>query len=127
MGFWQAVHSCFNQYATFSGRASRSEFWYWTLFCFLVGLALGFMQGVVAGIQQGPGAQPSEVPQMLVSLVTLLPGLAVTARRLHDTNRSGWWMLIGLTIIGIIPLLIWYCTRGTPGDNRYGPDPLAWS
>ena len=61
----------------------------------------------------------------LVSLALLLPGIAVSVRRLHDLDRSGWWMLIILTGIGLILLLVWFCLRGTPGPNRYGPDPLG--
>jgi uncharacterized membrane protein YhaH (DUF805 family) len=61
----------------------------------------------------------------LVSLLLLLPGVAVSVRRLHDLDRSGWWLLLTLTGIGIILLLIWDCMRGTPGPNRFGPDPLA--
>jgi uncharacterized membrane protein YhaH (DUF805 family) len=62
----------------------------------------------------------------LVSLALFLPGLAVSVRRLHDTDRSGWWVLLFLIpLIGAIVLLIWYCSRGTPGGNRFGPDPLA--
>jgi len=61
----------------------------------------------------------------LANLGLFLPSLAVAVRRLHDTNRSGWWYLIAFTIIGIIPLIIWFATRGTIGDNQYGPDSLS--
>jgi uncharacterized membrane protein YhaH (DUF805 family) len=61
----------------------------------------------------------------LASLALFLPGLAVSVRRLHDLDRTGWWLLIILTGIGLILLLIWFCLRGTTGPNRYGPDPLA--
>ncbi len=61
---------------------------------------------------------------LIFDLVTLIPGLAVSTRRLHDTDRSGWWILISLTIIGIIPLIFWYATKGTEGGNRFGEDPL---
>jgi uncharacterized membrane protein YhaH (DUF805 family) len=63
--------------------------------------------------------------ESLTSLILFLPGLAISIRRLHDIDRSGWWVLITFTVIGIILLLIWACTRGTTGPNRYGPDPLA--
>ena len=57
-------------------------------------------------------------------LVTILPSLAVAARRLHDTDRTAWWLLLLLTLIGVIALIVWYCEKGTPGPNRFGPDPL---
>jgi uncharacterized membrane protein YhaH (DUF805 family) len=62
----------------------------------------------------------------LLSLALLLPYLGIAVRRLHDTDRSGWWILIGLVpIVGIILLIVWYCTAGTAGPNTYGPDPKA--
>jgi uncharacterized membrane protein YhaH (DUF805 family) len=61
----------------------------------------------------------------VTSVILFLPGLAVGIRRLHDIDRSGWWVLITLTIIGIILLLVWACMRGTPGSNRFGTDPLG--
>lgn len=139
MDFLTSIKTCFNKYATFSGRASRSEFWFWVLFCFLAGIILGILDGAMFGgsasvqtvttadgmVTTAQGAQAMTPLSWIFNLVTLLPYLAVTARRLHDTNRSGWWMLISLTIIGIIPLLIWYCTKGDDGENRFGSDPLA--
>lgn len=115
MDFKQAVQTNFQKYATFSGRAVRSEYWYFFLFCFLAQLVLGFVDGIIFG------AGPLQPITSLFCLATLVPSLAVGARRLHDVDRSGWWMLIALTIIGIIPLLIWFCTPGTAGDNRFGP------
>ncbi len=61
----------------------------------------------------------------LVSLALFLPGLAVSVRRLHDLDRTGWWLLLVFTVIGVILLLVWDCMKGTPGPNRFGPDPLA--
>jgi uncharacterized membrane protein YhaH (DUF805 family) len=61
----------------------------------------------------------------LVNLALILPSIAVGVRRLHDIDRTGWWLLLLFTIIGIILLIVWYCTKGTTGSNRYGPDPLA--
>ncbi|MFO1243005.1 MAG: DUF805 domain-containing protein [Rickettsiales bacterium] len=124
MGFVEAVKSCFINYVTFSGRASRSEFWYFYLFGILLGIVTGILDVMIMPTPE-PGMQPHNGPiNALASLATLLPSLAVTSRRLHDTNRSFWWILIAFTIIGLIPLLIWYCTRGTKGDNRFGADPL---
>ena len=115
MNFTEAIQSGFNQYVTFSGRAARSEYWFWVLFSVLANIAAGIVDAIL-----GLGLVGA-----LVSLALLLPGLAVSARRLHDIDRTGWWMLIALTVIGIIVLLIWACMKGTTGPNRYGADPLA--
>ncbi len=115
MNFGQAIASGFSNYVGFSGRAVRSEYWFWTLFCALVGIATAILDGVT-GV---PVTNP------LFSLATLLPGLAVSIRRLHDLDRTGWWMLILLTGIGAILLIIWFCMEGTQGPNRFGPDRLA--
>jgi uncharacterized membrane protein YhaH (DUF805 family) len=121
MGFTEAISSGFRNYVNFSGRAARSEFWFWVLFSILLSIAAGIIDFAMFGIRDGVSPISS-----LVSLALLLPGLAVSVRRLHDTDRSGWWVLLFLIpLIGAIVLLIWYCSRGTPGGNRFGPDPLA--
>ncbi len=123
MDFVGAVKHCFQNYGTFTGRAARSEFWFWVLFNLLLGVLLGFVDGMLFGPAE-VGAKAFTPLSNLTNILLLVPSLAVTARRLHDTERSGWWMLIGLTIVGIIPLIIWYCTKGTDGQNRFGGDPL---
>jgi uncharacterized membrane protein YhaH (DUF805 family) len=115
MNFLQAISSGFSNYVGFSGRAVRSEYWFWALFC---GLA-----GIVTGILDGMTGVP--VTNVLFSLATILPSLALGVRRLHDCDRTGWWMLILLTGIGAILLIIWFCMEGTRGPNRFGPDRLA--
>lgn len=113
MGFFEAISSCFSKYVQFSGRASRSEFWYFILFYFLCGL--------VTGALEGTGSTSGSAVGLIVGLVFLLPNLAVAVRRLHDTDRSGWWLLICLVpLIGLIVLLVFYCQRPTPGRNRFG-------
>jgi uncharacterized membrane protein YhaH (DUF805 family) len=120
MDFGQAIASGFKNYARFSGRAARSEYWYWVLFMGLVRAALRILG---MAIFHASGANPVEE---LFSLLTLIPSLAVAVRRLHDVDRSGWWLLMYLTIIGILyPLLVRKCTKGTDGANRFGPDPLG--
>ena len=126
MNFTQAITSNFKRYVDFNGRSARSEFWWWFLFVFIINCAFALL-GIIVG-----GPMSSMYPivnglSTLVSLGLLLPGLAVAVRRLHDTNRSGWWYLIAFTIIGLIPLIIWFATRGTVGDNQYGADPLGGS
>jgi uncharacterized membrane protein YhaH (DUF805 family) len=114
MDFSQAVQTCLKKYVDFSGRAQRSEYWFWVLFLFICSLALGILFALVA-VDLRP----------ILILATFLPGLAVSVRRLHDIDRSGWWMLLSfIPLIGPIIILIWMCTKGTLGDNRFGPDPL---
>ncbi len=120
-----AVRTVLGKYAVFSGRATRSEFWYWVLAIFLVSIVLSLIDGafIAPGMGYEPYSPEAGSPlQMLFSLATLLPSLGVTVRRLHDTDRSGWWILLGLIpIIGSLILLWWYIQRGTEGDNRFGP------
>jgi uncharacterized membrane protein YhaH (DUF805 family) len=120
MGFMEAISAGFRNYVNFSPRAARWEFWYWVLFSFLAQIVAGIIDVAIFGTA---GAQPIS---SLLSLALLLPGLAVAIRRLHDTDRSGWWVLLFLIpLVGAIILIIWYCQRGTPGPNRFGPDPLG--
>jgi uncharacterized membrane protein YhaH (DUF805 family) len=116
MGFWQAIVSGFSNYVSFSGRAVRSEYWYWTLFVFLCDVAALLIDTAI-GVY---------VVSSLVHLAVLLPSVGLFVRRLHDLDRSAWWWLIALIpIVGWIVLIIWFCTKGTLGSNRFGPDRLA--
>src|SRR5262245_30107542 len=119
MTFGQAISSGFQNYVNFSDRAARSEFWFWTLFATLASIVGGIIDSLVF-----PGMITSPI-QSVVGLALFLPGLAVSVRRLHDLDRTGWWVLIALTVIGIILLIVWNCMRGTIGPNRFGADPLA--
>jgi uncharacterized membrane protein YhaH (DUF805 family) len=111
MTFPQAVQACFRKYIQFSGRSARSEYWYWVLFVVVAG-------AVCHLIHQYLG--------YLFSLVTILPGIAVAARRLHDIGRSGWWqLLVFVPVIGWIVLIIWYCAKSQPGSNRFGESSFA--
>ena len=120
MGFKDAISYCFRNYVGFSGRAARSGYWYWTLFVYLLLIVAWLIDMTVFGFNT-TGVNPMAV---LASLATLLPTLAVSARRLHDIDRSGWWALLIFTVIGYIVLIYWACLRGTVGANRFGPDPL---
>ena len=111
---------CLKNYFNFSGRATRSEYWYFVLFGLLFSLAamlIDFSIGTFY-IEEGIGIFSS-----IYTLTILIPSLAVTVRRLHDTNRSGWWNLIMLVpIIGIIVLIVFYC-QDSKEDNKYGVNP----
>ena len=114
-GFLDWSMKCLKNYATFSGRARRKEYWYFYLFQIVLGLGIGVVLGI-AGISD----DGMDVISGLLSLAFLLPTLAVGARRLHDVNRSGWWMLIAFTIIGLIPLFIWSVSETKPESNKWG-------
>ena len=109
------------KYATFEGRARRKEYWFFALFYVLVFLALALVDGVTGTFNEDAGIG---LLGGLYILATLIPCLAVMVRRLHDRNRSGWWVLIGLIpVLGDIVLLVLACLDSQPGGNRFGPNP----
>jgi uncharacterized membrane protein YhaH (DUF805 family) len=120
MTFFEAISSGFRNYVGFSGRASRSEFWYWILFTVLVSIVTSIIDlEVLSSSSISPFSS-------IWSLVTFLPSLAMGVRRLHDTDRSGWWWLLSfIPLIGIIVLIVFWCSAGTRGPNRFGLDPLG--
>lgn len=104
-------------YTGFSGRARRTELWMFWLINLGVVIGLTIVETIIGvpGVLSG-----------LYNLAVLLPSIAVGMRRLHDTDRSGWWLLIAfIPLLGAIVLLIFFCLEGTSGDNQYGPDPKA--
>lgn len=104
-----SVISCFNKYFDFETRSSRKEFWYWQLFRILMFLSITFIESLgLSGIL------------FISNFIFLIPEIAVSIRRLHDINKSGWWILLTITIIGIIPLTYFYCIKGDDGVNDYG-------
>ena len=108
------------KYAVFSGRSRRKEYWYFFLFNLIIAFILGLIEGL-AGI--APETNQS-ILAILYQLAILLPSIAVGVRRLHDTDRSGWWLLIGLIpIIGAIVLIVFFVQDGTPNGNRFGENP----
>lgn len=113
MNMQEAVSSVLSQYAGFSGRARRSEYWFWVLATVLVSIVAGIIDVIIG----------TQIIGYVVVLATFVPNLAVGARRLHDIGRSGWWQLICLVpIVGIILLIVWFATDSAP-DNQYGPNP----
>lgn len=127
------ISNCFKKYATFSGRARRSEFWYFALFNMFIYLLVDF---VVYILRETSISQNIPVNSMnliiatiwmfwsLYYLIALIPNIAVSVRRLHDIGRSGWNIFLALIpFIGSIWLLVYFCIEGDKGDNEYGPDP----
>ena len=124
MGFGEAVGAFFGRYFDFQGRSRRAEYWFTYLFLMIVvlvayaamfafagGDSSGAMFGLIAGVLG------------LFYLAIIIPSIAIAVRRLHDTDRSGWWLLIGIIPFGGIVLLVFFCMAGTVGPNKYGPDP----
>ncbi|MEZ5721702.1 MAG: DUF805 domain-containing protein [Paracoccaceae bacterium] len=130
MSFGDAIKTCFSKYVTFSGRAARSEFWWWMLFVWLVQIGLSIVDSVLFGtVETGDGSFSAStntpILSSIFSLAVFLPTISVTVRRLHDTDRSGWWYWLALIpLIGIIVLIVWWANKGTDGPNRFGDDPL---
>jgi len=105
MTFAESIRTCFRKYADFNGRATRPEFWWWVLFVIVVGIVLGSINERLA---------------QLFSLAMILPNIAVTARRLHDIDRSGWWQLVGLIpFIGWI-IVVYWCAQPGKETTRFG-------
>lgn len=110
------------RYATFSGRARRMEYWMFCLLCIILSIAVGFADGMM-----NPHSPPTEIGtlSLFFNLLLIIPSIAVTVRRLHDTNRTGWWWFIALIpILGTIWLLVLMAWPGTRGSNDYGDDPI---
>ena len=115
MGFVEAVSTAFRNYVNFSGRSPRSEYWYFALFLFIVGLVTALIDfGLLGAKDIGP-------TNTIFTLATIIPSFAVSVRRLHDIGRSGWWLLILLVpLIGLIVLIYWACQPSDPVPNAYG-------
>lgn len=107
MTFGKSIATCFAKYFDFKGRASRPEFWWFYLFTILLSWGATLVD-------------PFQVLSVIVNLAVFIPVFAAGSRRLHDTNRSGWWQLILLTVIGLIPLIVWWASKGSDQENKYG-------
>ena len=123
MTFGESIKSCLNGYVKFDGRAPRSEYWWFLVFIFIVNVV-----AVCIDLSASNIYEKSELFSTLAGLALLLPKLAVCVRRLHDLNKSGWWVLLFfIPIIGPIVLIIWFVMRGTVGTNNFGEDPIPES
>ncbi|MDD5405596.1 MAG: DUF805 domain-containing protein [Sulfurovaceae bacterium] len=114
MTFFESISTCFKKYSDFDGRASRSEYWWFALFIILGDILFSISNSCES-------MSFSEILYIIFNLIVLLPSLAVGARRLHDTGKSGWWQLIGLIpIAGAIVLIVFFAQKPQDGDNQYG-------
>ncbi|MDV6331819.1 DUF805 domain-containing protein [Asticcacaulis sp. 201] len=121
MTFAEAIKSGFKNYVKFTGRASRSEYWWFQLFyilCLIIPASL--MMGEITSGSAGLGT----TLYYILVLAFLLPGLGLAFRRLHDTNRSAWWLLLSFVPFGGIAILVFLCLPGTSGPNKYGAGPF---
>ncbi|GHE61162.1 membrane protein [Camelimonas fluminis] len=139
MGFGDAIRTVLKEkYATFSGRASRSEYWWFQLFYWLAFTAVAIVFGGLGAVLSGGDGNAASlyiaigVPIGLLALATVVPLIALQVRRFHDRNLSGWWYLL-LVVLGVIPylgivfsiaILVISILKGTDGPNKFGPDPL---
>ena len=131
MSFVEAVKEYFIRWNDFNTRSSRSEYWWATLFVTLASYLVGFAVGFFIGFTFSYAGFSEDVTMTIIGIATfamqifiIIASTALVVRRLHDVDKSGWWYLIIFTIIGMIPLLIWFCTKGSEGSNRFGQDPL---
>ena len=121
MGFGDAVRTCWKKYGDFDGRAARSEFWWWVVFVALVQFAAAIVLTIILIIFQNVGFLQwlSVLSFMVIVLAFILPSIAVSVRRLHDRDLSGWFYLLSFVPFGGLVLFIFYVLPGTPGPNRY--------
>ena len=124
MNFFESIKSCFIRYTDFSGRSMRSEYWNFAVFVSILYIVAEYLDVKIAGVPYldyyGFGTLI-----IILTIVTIVPETAVSIRRLHDINKSGWWLLLSLTVIGIIPLIYWACKKSDEKENRFGKNPLS--
>jgi uncharacterized membrane protein YhaH (DUF805 family) len=120
LGVWK-------KYAVFDGRARRTEYWMFVLINWLIGMAFSFVHRITGYFSESAALGISTL-SLIYSLAVFIPTLAVQVRRLHDTGRSGWWLLIAFVpLVGAIILLVFFCLDSNPGSNQYGPNPKGVS
>jgi len=119
VGFFGSIALGFQRYFDFKGRSSRPEYWWWVLFTIIMAIGIQLMEYLVFGDDS------KRILSTIWELTILIPSLSLGVRRLHDINRSGWWLLLWFAIlIGWIVLFVWTIRRGDEGDNKYGGAPI---
>ena len=120
---WDWYMQVLKKYAVFSGRARRKEYWFYVLWYLIISIGLAIVDNIIGTYSAKAGIG---LLGGIYALALLIPGISVTVRRLHDTGRTGWWLLIILIpLIGAIVLLVFMFLDSQPGDNEYGPSPKA--
>ena len=125
MNFFDAIKICFVKYTNFSDRASRAEYWLFSLFILIISLMLSLIDPLIAGAGSAEYIEVFAPLSTMFSIGITVPSISVTVRRLHDVNRTGWWYLIVFTIIGLVPVIYWMCKKSDEGENRFGQPSLV--
>ena len=126
MNFIDSIKTCFVKYSTFSGRAVRSEYWNFALFLIILSFVCDYVDSLIAGESYWEYMDWWGPTTVIFNITTTIPAIAVGVRRLHDINKSGWWLLLSFTIIGLIPLIYWACKK-SDDDNKFGTNSLNHS
>ena len=124
MDFIKAIKTCSRKYIDFTGRATRREFWFFTLFVQVLFLCSAVLDPYVAGVDPENYFEIYGPVTLIVKTVFLLPSLSATARRLQDSGTAGWWMILALTGFGLIPLIYWLCRPSDKASNDFGESPV---
>lgn len=124
VNFGESPSLLFKNYAQFSGRSSRSAYWWYFLWALIIGVGALIIDVSVFGLDLDDPSASGPIGT-ITELVLLIPGITLSVRRLHDVNKSGWWSMIAFTVIGIIPLIMWSMRAGMSGPNDFGPDAEA--
>ena len=119
MNFFDSIKSCFVRYTDFSGRSIRSEYWNYTVFIVVLNTLTDYLDSKIQGVSFLESDLIGTLSILLI-IITFIPSLSVSVRRLHDVNKSGWWLLLIFTVIGIIPLIYWACKKSDDSDNKFG-------
>ena len=119
VNFGQAIVLFFINYIEFSGRSSAGAYWYFALWSILLAILFAVLDSTLDLVDKYLNFSNT------LSLITLVPSISLSIRRLHDINRSGWWFLLSFTVVGLIPIIYWACQRGDRAENDYGPDQEA--
>ena len=118
MNFFDSIKSCFVRYTDFSGRSIRSEYWNYTVFIVVLSTVTDYLDANIQGVSFLESDLIGTLSILLI-IITFIPSLSVSVRRLHDVNKSGWWLLLIFTVIGIIPLIYWACKKSDEKENRF--------